>query len=80
MADDNTDDSQKTEDPTPRKLEESRKKGDVPLSRELNNWIMLLAGTIVILALPAQVGFLRVHFAVKRIISLYLLPYAGLHL
>ena len=51
MADDNTDDSQKTEDPTPRKLEESRKKGDVPLSRELNNWIMLLAGTIVILAL-----------------------------
>lgn len=51
MADDNTDDSQKTEDPTPKKLEESRKKGDVPLSREVNNWVMLFAGTIIILAL-----------------------------
>lgn len=51
MADDNTDDSQKTEDPTPKKLEEARKKGQVPLSRELNNWVMLLAGTIVVVAL-----------------------------
>ena len=50
MADD-TDDSQKTEEPTPKKLEESRKKGQVPLSREMNNWIMLLAGTIVIVAM-----------------------------
>lgn len=45
------DDSQKTEDPTPKKLEESRKKGDVPLSRELNNWVMLLAGTIVVVGM-----------------------------
>lgn len=44
------DDSQKTEDPTPKKLEEARKKGQVALSREVNNWIMLLMGTLVILA------------------------------
>jgi len=44
------DESQKTEEPTPKKLEESRKKGQVALSREVNNWIMLLAGTIVVLA------------------------------
>lgn len=51
MADgEDSDDSQKTEDPTPKKLEEARKKGQVALSREVNNWIMLLMGTLVILA------------------------------
>lgn len=45
------DDSQKTEEPTPKKLEESRKKGQVALSREVNNWVMLLTGTIVVLAI-----------------------------
>lgn len=48
---DQEDDSSKTEDPTPKKLEEARKKGQVPISREINNWIMLLTGTIVVLAI-----------------------------
>jgi flagellar biosynthetic protein FlhB len=47
MAEDD-DDSQKTEDPTPKRLEESRKKGQIALSRELNTWLMLLTGTIII--------------------------------
>lgn len=42
------DESQKTEEPTAKRLEESRKKGQVALSRELNNWLMLLAGTVLI--------------------------------
>ena len=42
------DESQKTEEPTPKKLEESRKKGQVALSREVNNWVMLLTGTILV--------------------------------
>lgn len=50
MSDDN-DDSQKTEDPTPKKLEEARRKGQVAISREINNWVMLCAGTIVVLAM-----------------------------
>jgi flagellar biosynthesis protein FlhB len=49
------DDSSKTEEPTPRKLEESRKKGQIALSKELNNWIMLLTGTIVIAVLAGPV-------------------------
>ena len=53
MADDNTDDSQKTEDPTPKKLEEARKRGQVALSREVNNWIMLAAATILIVTLAS---------------------------
>lgn len=40
--------SQKTEEPTPKKLEEARKRGQVPLSREVNSWIMLLVATILI--------------------------------
>lgn len=56
------DDSQKTEEPTPKKLEESRKKGQVALSREVNNWVMLLMGTIVMLALgPSMMENLLVH-------------------
>lgn len=51
--DDQTDDSQKTEDPTPKKLEEARKRGQVALSREVNNWVMLCAATILIMALSA---------------------------
>lgn len=47
---DQTDDSQKTEEPTPKKLEEARKRGQVPLSREVNNWVMLFAGTILVIA------------------------------
>ncbi len=62
MSDEDQDDSQKTEDPTPKKLEEARKKGQVPLSREINNWVMLLAGTLVILAIgPSTMRNLNDH-------------------
>lgn len=46
-----TEDSQKTEDPTPKKLEEARKRGQVPVSKETNTWIMLLISTIVVVAM-----------------------------
>jgi flagellar biosynthetic protein FlhB len=48
MADgEQPDNSQKTEDASPKKLEEARKKGQVAISRELNNWVMLLTATII---------------------------------
>ncbi len=47
---DESDDSQRTEDPTPKKLEEARKRGQVPMSKEVNTWFMLLVSTIVIAA------------------------------
>jgi flagellar biosynthetic protein FlhB len=37
-------DEEKTEEPTPRKLQEARKKGQVPKSTELNSVVTLLAG------------------------------------
>jgi len=48
MAEDQTDDSQKTEDPTHRRLEQAREKGQVARSQEINHWFMILALTIVI--------------------------------
>ena len=44
MAD--NDDSQKTEDPTGRKLQEARDQGQVAKSQEVNNLLMILALTI----------------------------------
>lgn len=48
MAEQTTDQSQKTEEPTQKKLDDSRKKGQVATSREVSNWFMILAGTIII--------------------------------
>lgn len=63
MADGSSDDddSSKTEEPTPKKLDESRKKGQVALSREVNNWVMLFAGTLVVLAIgPAAMSKMKI--------------------
>lgn len=49
MSENETDDSQKTEDPTPKKLEEARKRGQVVYSREVTNWIMLFTITLLVL-------------------------------
>jgi len=47
-GEDSTDKSQKTEEPTARKLEEARKRGQVVNSREVSNFLMLFAGTMVV--------------------------------
>lgn len=44
------DDSEKTEEPTQKKLDDARKRGQVPLSREMNTWLMLLGGTLILAA------------------------------
>ena len=48
MAEDQTDDSQKTEDPSQRRLEQAREKGQVARSQEINHWFMILAMTIIL--------------------------------
>ncbi len=45
---DQTDDAQKTEEPTPKKISEARKRGNVARSMEINTWLMLFAGTIIV--------------------------------
>ena len=48
----NEDQSQKTEEPTQKKLDDARKKGQVASSREVNTWFMLLAGTLMVALAP----------------------------
>jgi flagellar biosynthetic protein FlhB len=62
MADESTDQSQKTEEPTSKRLEEARKRGQVATSREVNHWFMILGGALVVaMAAPAAaVGLKRV--------------------
>ena len=45
------DESSKTEEPTAKRLEEARKRGQVAMSREVNSWFVLLAATIALGAL-----------------------------
>ena len=47
MAEDQ-DKSQKTEEPTAKRLEEARKKGEVVKSQEVKHWFMILGGTLVV--------------------------------
>lgn len=54
-GDDSDDDTSKTEDPSAKKLEEARKRGQVAQSRDMNTWLLLLATTILIgTAIPAM--------------------------
>lgn len=50
MAEEN-ESGQRTEEPTPRKLEEARKQGQFAHSREVNHWFMILAASVVVMAL-----------------------------
>ena len=54
MADGDNDDSQKTEEPTQKRIDEAHSKGDVVSSREVANWFMLASVTIIVaLILPS---------------------------
>jgi flagellar biosynthetic protein FlhB len=55
MAEDG-DDSQKTEDPTPKRLEEAAKRGEFATSREIGNWLMLAGGALVLVLLAPAMG------------------------
>ena len=48
MAEEQTDDSQKTEDPTQRRIDQAREKGQVARSQEINHWFIILAMTLMI--------------------------------
>jgi flagellar biosynthesis protein FlhB len=52
MADDkDTDQSQKTEDPTEKRLADARKKGQGASSKEVANWFVLMAGAAIIVGM-----------------------------
>ena len=60
MSQQDTDDAQKTEDPTSKRLSDAKKKGQVAVSKELNTWMMLF-GVAILLAMmaPALMGSMK---------------------
>jgi flagellar biosynthetic protein FlhB len=42
------DDTERTEEPSQKKLDDARKRGDIPKSQEINTWFMLAAGTLAL--------------------------------
>jgi hypothetical protein len=55
MAED-TDDSEKTEDPTQKRLDDAIKRGDVVKSQEVNAWFVLAAAALVLLSFSGPMG------------------------
>ena len=54
------DDSQKTEDPTSRKLGDAKKKGQVAQSMEIKSWMILLGGTAgLVFMAPFMTAYIR---------------------
>lgn len=55
MADE-TDASEKTEEPTQKRLEEALKRGDVVKSQEVNTWFVIAGATLVLMAFSGGMG------------------------
>lgn len=71
MADEQQDQEQKTEEPTSKRLEESREEGQLPLSQEVRTWFMLMGGFIAIAAVGPYLGrtmldALAIYFAMPE--------------
>ena len=55
MADER-DDTERTEDPTPKRLDEAIKRGDVVKSQEVNTWFVIAGGTLVLMVFAAPMA------------------------
>ena len=55
MADEN-DSSDKTEDPTQKRLDEAQERGDVAKSQEINTWFVIAGGTLVLSTFSGSIG------------------------
>jgi flagellar biosynthetic protein FlhB len=56
MAAENEDGQEKSEEPTAKRLQDSKQKGEVPRSRELNTTLILMAGSIGLLTMGKGIG------------------------
>ncbi len=56
MAAENQDGQEKSEEPTAKRLQESKQKGEVPRSRELNTTLILMASAIGLLTMGRGIG------------------------
>ena len=50
------DDSERTEEPSQKRLEEALKRGDVVKSQEVNTWFVIAGGTLVLSTFSGSIG------------------------
>jgi flagellar biosynthesis protein FlhB len=79
MADDQ-DKSQKTEDPTEKKLLDAREKGQVPTSREVNHLFMIAAVTLIIMTIAPAIMSNLSNVLKKFIAAPHLFPMDEAHI
>ena len=79
MADDQ-DEAQKTEEPTPKKLEDAHKKGQVAKSQEVGHWFMTIGITMVVLFFVAGLGKGLAFDLYKFVEQPHNIPLEGLNL
>ena len=53
---DNQDGQEKTEQPTAKRLDEAKKKGQIPRSRELNTMVVTLTGVVALALMSGHLG------------------------
>ena len=56
MAEANQTHTEKTEDPTQKRLDEALKRGDVVKSQEVNTWFVIAGATLVLMAFSGSMG------------------------
>jgi flagellar biosynthesis protein FlhB len=56
VAEENSESNERTEDPTPRRLEEALRRGDVVKSMEVNTWFTIAGGTLAIIVFAAPMA------------------------
>ena len=66
MADD-SDDSDKTQDPTQKRLDDAHDRGDVAKSQEVNTWFMIAGGTLVMSTFSGSIG--GIEFPLRNLIA-----------
>ena len=72
MAKENEDGQEKTEDPTPKRIQEAREKGDVPRSKDLNTMLLTLVAAAALLTLGPIIAealkeVFRYNFSIARV-------------
>src|SRR5919106_3835865 len=50
------DDTEKSEDPTQKKLDDALKRGDVAKSQEVSTWFIIAGATLVLVSFSGQMG------------------------
>jgi flagellar biosynthesis protein FlhB len=68
MAEQQQDASERTEDPTQKKLDDALERGDVAKSQEVNAWFILAAATLILLAFSDRMGG-ALHTSLRGLIA-----------